>query len=297
VGELAPALAHAECGMGLYEVPQHHTHALLYGQDPGVACRCYAAWALWHLGYPQQGLQRLQEALTLAHALSHPYTRCFARGHAAMQYQHRQDVQATNAQAEAAMALSAEQGFLFWLAWGQVLQGWSLAESGQSSAGIAQMCESLGTWQAIGAEIALPYALALLTAAYGKSGQPDAALATLTAALAAAQRTGERFYEAELHRLQGQLCLQTAIRDSVSGVSTQDAMAEACFQQALAVARQQQTKSLELRAAASLARLWQQQGKHAEARALLTPICGWFTEGFDTPDLQEARALLDKLAG
>jgi class 3 adenylate cyclase/predicted ATPase len=296
LGELASALAHAERGIALYEGPQHHTHAFLYGQDPGVACRCYAAWTLWHLGYPHQGLQRLHEALTLADELSHPYTQCFARGHAAMQYQHRQDVLATRAQAEAAMALATEQGFLFWLAWGKVLQGWSLAESGQSAEGIAQMRQSLATWQVIGAGIALPYALTLLTAAYGKSGQLDEALATLTAALTASQRTGERFYEAELHRLQGQLCLQTAIRDRVSGVAPQDAGAEACFQQALTVARQQGTKSLELRAAASLARFWRQQGKRAEAHALLAPIYGWFTEGFDTAALQEAKVLLEELA-
>ena len=295
LGELDSAQAHAERGIALYEAPQHRTHAFLYGQDAGVVCRCYAAWALWHLGYPQQGLQHLHEALTLAHELSHPYTLCFTLSHAAMQYQNRQDVQVTHEQAEAAMTLASEHGFLYWLAWGKMLQGWSLAESGYSTEGIAHLRQGLTTWQAIGAEIALPYALTLLAAAYGTSGQPDEALATLTAALTTLQRTGERFYEAEVHRLQGQLLLQTASRDLVSGVLPQDAAAEACFQQALAVARHQQTKSLELRTAMSLARLWQQQGKRAEARALLAPIYDWFTEGFDTADLQEARALLEAL--
>jgi predicted ATPase len=304
LGELVPAREHVERGIALYDPQQHRSYAFLYGQDPGVICRCYAAWALWHLGYPNQGLQRISEALTLAEELSHPYSLVFALCIAAMQHQHRREGPATQERVEAAVLRSTEQEFLFWLAWGTILRGWALAEAGQSEEGIAQMRQGLQTWQAIGVEIARPYALARLTEAYGKSAQVDEGLTVLAEALTAVHITGERFYEAELHRLRGELLLQSGIRPPASVVTTPDARhqtpdmaAEECFQQALAVARRQQAKSLELRAAMSLSRLWQRQGKRQEAYNLLAPIYGWFTEGFDTVDLQEARALLEETGG
>jgi predicted ATPase len=164
------------------------------------------------------------------------------------------------------------------------------------------MRQGLATWQDIGVEIARPYALARLTEAYGKGGQATEGLAALSEALLAVHKTGERFHEAELHRLQGELVLQSGFRRQTSDVftpdlrrQTPDLEAEECFQQALDVARRQQAKSLELRAAMSLSRLWQRQGRQAEARQLLTQVYGWFTEGFDTADLQEAKALLEVL--
>jgi class 3 adenylate cyclase/predicted ATPase len=244
LGELVPAREHVERGIALYDPQQHRSHAFLYGQDPGVICRCYAAWALWHLGYPNQGLQRISEALTLAEELSHPYSLVFALCIAAMQHQHRREGPATQERVEAAVLRSTEQEFLFWLAWGTILRGWALAEAGQSEEGIAQMRQGLQTWQAIGVEIARPYALARLTEAYGKSAQVDEGLTVLAEALTAVHITGERFYEAELHRLRGELLLQSGIRPPASVVTTPDARhqtpdmaAEECFQQALAVAR------------------------------------------------------------
>jgi class 3 adenylate cyclase/predicted ATPase len=301
LGELVPARAHVEQGIALYDPQQHRSHAFLYGQDPGVVCRCYAAWALWHLGYPDQGLKTMHESLTLAQELAHPYSLVFALNIAAMQHQHRREGPATQERAEAAMRLSTEQDFLFWLAWSTVLRGWALTEAGQGAEGIAQMRQGLATWQAIGVEIARPYALARLAEAYAQGGQVEAALTVVAEALTAVHHTGERFHEAELHRLRGELLLHSGVQSLASGVSTPDARgqtpdmaAEESFQQALAVARRQQAKSLELRAAMSLSRLWQRQGKYQEAHDLLAPIYGWFTEGFDSVDLQEARALLEE---
>jgi predicted ATPase len=185
------------------------------------------------------------------------------------------------------MAIATEQGFAIWMASGPNLRGWALAEQGRALDGLAQIRQGLAAWQAIGA-YTRPYNLALLAGAYGQAGQPEEGLRALSEALAAVEATGERVMEAELHRLTGELRRARSAEDRLA--------AEPCFQQALAVARCQQAKSWELRAAMGLSRLWQQRGKRAEAYELLAPIYGWFTEGFDTTDLREARALLEALA-
>jgi len=198
--------------------------------------------------------------------------------------------------AEAGIALATEHGFTVLLAQGTIFRGWALAEQagepeagqGQREEGIAQMRQGLEVWRATGARVFRPYGLALLAEAHAQIDQIEEGLTLLVEALAVAHDTGERRWEAELYRLKGELLLRHA--------AGHDAEAEGCFHQALDVARQQQTKSLELRAAVSLSRLWQQQGKRIEARALLAPVYGWFSEGFDTADLQEAKALLDALA-
>ena len=192
------------------------------------------------------------------------------------------------------MALATEQGFPHWLALGTILQGWVLAEQGE--AGTVLMRQGMAAWRATGAELARPYFLALLAEACEKGGQVEEGLSVLAEALTAVHKTGERLYEAELYRLQGELLLQSGGQGLESGVSNpQAAAAETCFHQALDTARRQQAKSFELRAALSLGRLWQRQGKGAEAHQMLTEIYAWFTEGFDTADLQEARALLQEL--
>ncbi len=320
VGEFARARDHLEYSMALYDPQQHRSPAfLLGGEDPGVACRGYMAWTLWMLGCPAQALQRMHEALTLAQELSSPFNLAFALCLAAKLHQFRREGQATQERAEAAMALGTEQGFPFWLAYGAILRGWVLAEQGQGEEEITQMHQGLATWRATGAEANRPYYLALLAEAYGKVGQTEKGLTVLTEALATVDRTGERFYEAELYRLRGELTLaQSRVQSLESGVqksqkakgksrkqlsvpnpqhltpSTQ-AEAEACFLKAIEIARRQQAKSLELRAVMSLARLWQQQGKRKKARQMLAEIYGWFTEGFDTKDLQEAKVLLEEL--
>ena len=173
-----------------------------------------------------------------------------------------------------------------------ILQGWVLAEQGEGEAGIAQMRQGLSAYHAVGSELWRPYFLALLAQAHGEVGQAEEGLPALAEALAIVERTGERWWEAEVYQVQGELFLQQA---ASRGYQAEEE-AEACFQQARDLAYHQQAKSLELRAAMSLARLWQQQGKRAEARTLLAPVYGWFTEGFDTADLQDAKALLEALA-
>jgi predicted ATPase len=286
LGEVASARAHLEQVIACYDPQQHRSHAFLYGIDPGMACCVYVAWALWLLGYPDQALPRSQEALTLGQ--EHLLSRAQALSWTAWLHQLRREPHAAQAHAERAMALSSEQGFPLFLARGTILQGGALAAQGQGEAGIAQMHQGLAAYRATGAGDHRPFFLALLAEACGKAGQSDEGLRVLTEALAAVDTTGERFYEAELYRLKGELLLQQTARD--------EQQAETCFHQALDIARRQQAKSLELRAAVSLSRLWQQQGKRAEARELLAPIYGWFTEGFDTADLQEAKALLEALA-
>jgi predicted ATPase/DNA-binding winged helix-turn-helix (wHTH) protein len=296
LGELASARAHLEQGIALYEPQQHSSHIFLYGQDPGVLCRVYGAFALWHLGYPDQALQRIQEALILAQELSHPLSLAVALDFAAWLDQLCRKRQAAQERAETAVALCTEQEFPFWLAWGTLLQGWALVERGQGEEGITRLLQGLAAYQATGAEVVRPYFLALLAEAYRTVGQAEEGLSVLAEALAVAHRTGERFYEAELYRLKGELLLTRAGRRAkAAGKKGSGAEAEGCFQKAITIAHHQRAKSLELRAVMSLSRLWQQQGKQAEARQLLAEIYSWFTEGFDTADLQEAKALLDAL--
>jgi predicted ATPase len=225
----------------------------------------------------------------MAQERSHPFTLAATLLIAALVGQFRRDVGATQAQAAAALALSTQHGFPYWAAPAEILHGWALAEQGQDKAGIAQIRRGLAAWRATGAEFWWPYNVALLAEAYQKAGQAEAGLALLTEALAVVHKSEERMWEAELYRLQGEVLLTLPPSRALSSP-------EACFRQALDIARRQQAKSLELRAAMSLSRLWQRQRKKKAARQLLAEIYGWFTEGFDTADLQEAAALLDALS-
>lgn len=238
---------------------------------------------LWLLGYPDQALQRSQHALALAEKLSHPYSLAFALYYSAWVHQQRGERQAVQERTEAAIKLATEQGFTRWVLQGAVLQGWLLAQEGKVEEGIAQMRQG-GT---VSVREQSHYA-ALAAAAYGNEGQAEKGLRVISEELARVHKIGERFYEAELRRIKGELLLRQAVPDGQQ--------AEGCFQKALEVARRQEAKSLELRAAMSLSRLWQRQGKKEEARKLLAEIYGWFTEGFDTADLKEAKALLEELA-
>jgi TOMM system kinase/cyclase fusion protein len=290
LGEWAPTRVHLEQGLALYDARQHGSLAFLYGgHDPGVCAQGYAAWTLWFLGYPDQAVQRSHETLALARQLSYRFNVVDALSSATSLHACRRDWQAAQEHAEAAIALSTEQGFALTLAWGTILQGWVLVEQGHGGEGIAQLRQGLTASRSTGAEVIQTFFLALLAEAYGKVGQPREGLHVLLEALEAVNKKGEHFYEAELYRLKGVLTLQ-------SHVQAPQAEAEACFQKAIEVARQQQAKSLELRAVTSLSRLWQQQGKRVEARQLLAEVYNWFTEGFDTRDLQEAKVLLEELS-
>jgi predicted ATPase len=288
LGEMAPARAHLEQGMALYDPQRHRSHAFVYGQDPAIMCRSFAAQPIWVLGYPDQALQSIHEALTLAQELTHPFSLALALVHAAIVHQFRREAQAVQERAQALITLSTEQGFPHWLAYGIILRGWALALRGEGAEGIAQVRQGLVAYRALGAELQRPIFLSLLAEAYGEVRQPEEGLTMLVEALAIGDKTGDRHWEAELHRRKGELLLMQQMQNAGE--------AEECFRQALDTARRQQAKSLELRAAMSLSRLWQKQRKQEEAHHLLTDIYGWFTEGFDTPDLQEAKALLQELA-
>jgi class 3 adenylate cyclase/predicted ATPase len=288
LGEMAPVRAHFEQGMALYDPQQHRSHAFVYGQDPGVACRSFAALPIWVLGYPDQALQSTNEALTLARELTHPFSLVYALTMAAVVHQFRREVQAVQEGAEAVIAVSTEHRFPHWLDYGTILRGWALTAQGEGAEGIAQIHQGLVVHRAAGAELHRPYFLSLLAEAHGEVGQIEEGLAVLNEALDTVNKTEERYWKAELHRHRGELLLMQQMQKVGE--------AEECFRQALDTARRQQSKSLELRAAMSLSRLWQQQGKQEEAHHLLADIYGWFTEGFDTPDLQEAKALLQELA-
>jgi predicted ATPase len=288
VGDLAASQAHHAQSIALYDHHQHHALPLLFPQDPGVSCLALDALLQWLLGYPNQALQRSHEAVTQAQALAHPHSLIFAAGFAAVLHQFRREDQSAQARVQTAGRLATEQGFALWLVWETLLQGWVLTVQGQEAEGMAQMRQGLASWRMTGLELWRPYFLALLVDASIKSRQIEEGLQALAEALEAVEQGGERFYEAELYRLQGELLLTRS--------ATEHTEAETCFYQALGIARHQQAKAFELRAAMSLARLWQCQGKRTAAHALLAPIYGWFTEGFDTADLQEAKALLEALA-
>jgi len=289
MGMLPAARTHFEEGIAHYTPDQRRAPVFRTGQDPGVACRAYVALTLWLLGYPEQALARVHEALTLAHELAHAFSLAFARCWVATVSQLCRDVPAVHAHAEAAVTLATEQGFPLWIAHGTPVRGWALALQGQREEGMAQVRQGIAAWRATGAVQFVPYFSTLLADVCGHQGHTAAGLQALAEAYTLIEQHEERWWEAEVCRLRGVLLLRQAVPPPEE--------AEACFQRALEVARRQQAKSLELRAAVSLARLWQHQGKRAEAYELLAPIYGWFTEGFDTADLQEAKVLLDALRG
>ena len=241
---------------------------------------------LWHLGYPDRALQRMEDALALARELSHPFSMALTLDYAAMLHQFRREKAKAQEWAEAAIELCTERGYAYYLAWGTIIQGWTLVEQRADAEKIAQMRQGLDALRATGAELRLPYYLITLAEASGKAGRIDEGLAYLNEAQEAAHKNGETWREAERFRLHGEFLLAKSANSRVE--------AEACFQQALDVARRQQAKSLELRAAMSLSRLWRQQDKTSEAHTLLSESYSWFTEGFETPDLVDARALLDE---
>jgi predicted ATPase/DNA-binding winged helix-turn-helix (wHTH) protein len=283
-GEFLAARAHLEQSCRLSDTVPSPTAPLRGGFVPGVPPRIWLARVLWALGYADQAQQRSQEALLLARQGEHLPSLAYAECFVAHVCQCRRDVAATLAHADALMALAAAHSWPLRAEQGRILRGWALAMQGEASAGVALLRQGLASPD-VGPTLLRPYWLALLAEAYGRAGQPEAGLQVLAEAVTLMATTEMRWSEAEMSRLQGELRLQLA--------SPEIPQAEACFQQAIDIARRQQAKSLEIRAALSLSRLWQQQGQGQAACELLAPIYGWFTEGFDTSDLQEAKALLE----
>jgi predicted ATPase len=288
LGALPVARQHLEAGIAHYTPDQHRAPVFRMGQDPGVACRGHGALTLWVLGYPAQALVRLHEALALAHELSHPYSLAFARFWAAWVSQVRRDVPAVHEHAEAAVALSTEQGFPLWASMGMIVHGWALAMQGQGEEGLAQVRQGIAALRATGVAVSVPFWCTVLADVAAHLGHPEDSLQALAEAHTLVEQHEERFWEAEVYRLRGVLLLQQP------GMPKEEA--ETWMHRALDVACRQEAKALELRAATSLARLWQQQDKCQDAYDLLAPVYNWFTEGFDTADLQEAKQLLDELA-
>jgi class 3 adenylate cyclase/predicted ATPase len=280
LGEFVPAREHLEQGLTFSTVRERRSYRALH--DPVVGCLSYSALVLWSLGYPEQALKRAQEALILAQEMSHPFSLAVALNWTAWLHHYRREGQLTRERAEAEITLSNEQGFPVWAAFGMVLRGWALAEQERGEEGIAQIRQGITAYLTIGGETGRPHFLALLAEACGKQGQAEEGLKVVTEALTSSHKNEDGYYEAELYRLKGELLLQQGNRQE----------AEACFLKVIGIARHQQAKSFELRASTSLARLWQQQGKTTEAHQVLSDIYHWFTEGFDTKDLQEAKALL-----
>jgi len=284
LGALPAARRHLEQSIALYTTQQHRRTTVNV-----QFTLTNLAEVLWLLGYPTQALRQTHEALSMAQAQSNILHLVMIMGFALIPHVFRREGQIVLERVEAARTLAAAHDFVQWVAHNTIFQGWALAEQGHAREGVAQMRQGLAAWRQSGAEINRPFFLALLAMGYQRVGQMDQALRLLHEALALVDATGERWCEAELHRLKGALLLAQSPAPGEE--------AEACFRQALDIARQQQAKSLELRAATSLSRFWQHQGKRVEARALLAPVYGWFTEGFDTADLQEAKALLEELGG
>ena len=258
--------------------------AFRFGFNSASASYFFLGRVLWHLGYPDQAVTSAEQAVAIAEAASHPVSRASALSWAAALHQLRGEVGRAREVAEITLAMTTDEIIPFFRAHAVILRGWALVEEGQGEDGIAQLREGYAAYRAIGAQIECSHWLALLAEAYRDTGRPAEGLGLIAEALDHVAQTGLVYYEAELHRLDGELRLRLDA-----------ANAERSLRHALDVARSQRAKSWELRAATSLARLWRDQGRRGEARDLLAPVYGWFTEGFDTPDMKSAKALLDEL--
>jgi predicted ATPase len=287
-GDHRAALGHFETAVSLYRPEEHRDSAFHYGQDIGVSAFVHLSWALWHCGYPDRSARAADRALAYSQQLGHAHTLAHALFLAGMAAVFSRDVATVHARSNDCVTLATEHGFAYWAAHGQVLQGWADAKRGEATTGIARIRDGLAAYEATGARLSTPLFLTLLAEALALAGKIEEGLAALDDALAKAAVSGERGWDAEIHRLRGELTVRSPYPDP--------AKAEDSFRTALAIAREQGTRGYELRAATSLAQLWREQGRRGEARDLLAPLYGWFTEGFDTPDLKDAKALLEELA-
>jgi predicted ATPase len=288
LGDFGATRLHLDRAFALYDVKQHDVHVFRYGYDLGVASLCFGAWALWFLGYPEQASRRVEDGVSLARQLGHPFTFALALLFAGQLHSYRREAELTLALTAEVMTISAKQDFPMLLHQASIIRGWALADQGHAVEAIAQIRQGMTEWKAMGQELECSHFLGLLAEACRQAGRHDEGLEVLIEALSVADRIGEGFWEAELYRVRGELLLDT-------GSPARSDDAEEAFRKAIAVAGARRAKGLELRAATSLARLWRQQGRREDARRVLTEIEPWFSEGFDTPDLTEARGLLNAL--
>ena len=286
-GDFAAARRHAETGIALYERERDHRLTYVYsGHDPGVCCRSFGSLAQWQLGYPDQALAACRDGEALARELAHPFSVTIAYWATGMLHLLRRETAATRETGEAMIIHCKEKGFPPFIPMGRIYRGGALAEAGEFEEGIAEVRQGIAGVRAIGTEYTVPLFFAWLGEVCAKGGLIEEGLEAIEAGLALSEKEGDRFSLPEFYRVKGELLLARAAANE----------AEACFQQAIGIAGAQGGKSLELRAATSLARLMGETKRRAEACDLLAPIYGWFTEGFDTPDLTDAKALLGELA-
>ena len=289
MGELLLARRHLEAANSLYDFERDHQLAFRQGGvDPRVNCLSYGAWTLWHLGYPDQALTRANESLAHAQRLQHPFSLTFATFLGAVVHEYRGEASLGQEMAEQVMALSAKHGFTFWSAFSTLHHGYMIAEQGRREEGLAEVREGIIATGAAGAELGRPMNINQVAQICLDTGRVQEGLQILAEAFVVTERREDRTYEPETHRLKGELLL----KQNESNV----AEAQTCFERAIEVARKQSARSWELRATMSLARLLTKPGRRNEARAMLAEIYNWFTEGFDTADLKEAKALLDELS-
>jgi predicted ATPase len=284
-GDPARTREHADAGRRLYDLEKHASHRFVYGgHDPGACAGYHGALAEWLLGYPEKALASISESLTLSERIAHPFTLSIALSFSSVLYINRREPELALRQLDAAEALIAEQRLAFLLEPG-MLRGAALLGQGAVDEAIAHIRKGLTEWTGLGRSFLLPYGFSFLAEGLARHGDREAALAALREGLALADVTGEHLWDAELHRLAGTVLLAANNLDE----------GRASLQQAIRIAQAQQAKSLELPATTSLARLWSEKSRRAQARDLLAPVYGWFAEGFDTLDLREAKSLLDGL--
>jgi class 3 adenylate cyclase/predicted ATPase len=287
-GAFAEGRAHYDQAIALYDPAEHRPLATRFGQDFRVAILSYRPWAIWPLGYPEAALADTSHALKDARGIGQAASLIYALVLTSLTHIHCGNYAVANAQLDEVVALADEKGALFWRVAGLVLQGCVSALTRKAADAVQMITSGITAWQSTGAKVWMPLSLSHLARAYAELGQFDDAWRCIAEAVTAVETTNESWYEADIHHIAGEIALLSPEPDA--------ARAQACFERALAVARQQQAKSWELRAAMSLARLWRDQGRPQQARELLAPVYGWFTEGFDTLDLKEAKTLLEELA-
>jgi predicted ATPase len=287
-GNFEEALSRLDTALSHYDPERARSIALIYGTDSAVVCNAYASWALWFLGYPDQARRRSEESVARARVIRLAICLVICLGFAYALHQVRRDAAATERFADECIAVSAEHQLPLWHTMGTMFRGWALAAQGRGDEGMAQLYEGVMGYQGMSMGLGARFMVALLAQTHLNAGKCDDGLAMLDGGLAMVGETEDRFCDAEIHRVKGELLLGTTPPDPVA--------AEPCFVTALDLARQHRARSLELRAAGSLARLWASNGQRVRGHDLLADVYGWFTEGFDTPDLQEATALLASLS-
>ncbi|MGO4836367.1 hypothetical protein AB4144_29400, partial [Rhizobiaceae sp. 2RAB30] len=286
-GDILEARLHSDQAAALYNSAEHRPAATRFGQDIGVSVLAYRSLGLWLLGYPAASLADVESAVNAAREIGQAATLMFVLTHTALTHLVSRNYEAAKREAEELVAVAGDKGSLFWKAVGTMAQGWVFALTGEASDAADRLTSGLAAFRSTGSTLWMPLHMSCLAIAYRDLDRFEEAWRCIEEAMTAIENTGERWYEAEVLRVAGELAMMSPERGT--------AKAEMFFDRALAVARHQQARSWELRVAISRAQLWREQGQRDAARDLLVPVYAWFTEGFDTPDLRDAKALFDDL--